>query len=435
MLEPGTLLQTLCEGVEVSSKLVAKMNRIGPGDCVLHRSELANELVGSLPNLAEHKHAELLIRLAAKGSERSEAGLKPHPVPTFLTDILRGVHENGGPGTELRKLLSWFAKHRKGCRCKERALIMDRWGPRQTRRNIDTVVAWLKEEAAIRFPGGHELIPVIAYKTAIWKACDLAEGRENNEDISMLTNADIPGLDDDTLVGEWPFVWTNYMAGAVGDELKYSIRSVLHHWPKARVVIVGDKPDWYTGEMVDLDRIPKTDFHAFKDCYTKVLHMTTLLPQFIWMMDDIYFLKRVPMMDVVAPKYVRHVSQQKFNRWKPKNKWGRTRQLAYRWLLDRNRPTYDFASHLPQPIQSASFKEMNQEARILQEYKNWECVYFNSYRSADAQDWGRRFTRVTKPRESLVTDKAVLNHTHASWNGGVQKHLADMFPNKSRVEA
>ena len=432
MLEPGTILQTLCEGVEVSAELIAEINRLGIDGSLRESERLSEELVRFLSPSAEMSHARTLIRVACENAKRSAKGAKPHAIPDSLKDAIRG--RDGGPGTELAKLLRWFSKPRKGCRCRERALIMDRWGPRECRRQIEVIVAWLKEEALHRFKGKSSLIPTIAYKTAIWKACDLAEGRENHEDISILTNEAAPGMDDESLLKLHPFVWTYYGSGAVGDELKYSIRSVLYHWPNAQVYVVGDKPDWYTGEMIEKPRIAKTDHHAFKDCYSKVLHMASILPQFTWMMDDVYFIGRLPMSDVIAPKYVRHVSQERFKKWTPKNKWGRTRQSAYRWLLDRNRPTYDFAAHLPQPIQSASFKEMEAEAGIMREYKNWECIYLNSYHSASAQDWGRRFLRVTSKRDEILTDKPVLNHIHTQFKGSVEAHLRDMFPAKSRVE-
>ena len=437
MLGPGAVLRTLCEGADIGDQLAKKldaMDAMGADVCLEDVDGLASDLLTVLPIGVERKHAEILVRAAASGAKRIEQGARPHAIPQEIVERINGVGWHAGPGSELRRLVGWFAGDRKGCRCKERAAIMNRWGVIECRKNIEVIVGWLREEALIRFGAKAKLFPDIAYKTAVWKACDLAEGRENNEDISTLTNDGLPGRDDATLLKEWPFVWTYYGAEAVGDELKFSIRSVLHHWPEARVIVVGDKPDWFTGEMIDKPRIGRTDHQAFKDCFSKVLHMTGLLPQFTWMMDDIYFLGRLPMTDVVAPKYVRHVTQQRFQKWNPSNKWGRTRQRAYQWLLDRNRPTYDFASHLPQPIQSASFKEVSREAQFMDDYKNWECCYLNSYRSADAQDWGRRFLRVTRNLDSIITDQKVLNHTSRFFAGAVEKHLQDMFPAKSRVE-
>jgi hypothetical protein len=59
--------------------------------------------------------------------------------------------------------------------------------------------------------------------------------------------------------------FTHYVIGAVRDELKYSIRSVLYHQPGARAIVIGDNPDRYTGEFIPKSRIPKTDFHTFRN--------------------------------------------------------------------------------------------------------------------------------------------------------------------------
>lgn len=56
-----------------------------------------------------------------------------------------------GPGTELHKLLGRFGMHmKKGCACKARMVQMNKWGCNGCEENIETIVEWLKEEAANR---------------------------------------------------------------------------------------------------------------------------------------------------------------------------------------------------------------------------------------------------------------------------------------------
>jgi hypothetical protein len=67
------------------------------------------------------------------------------------------THSRGLPGTELKKLLSWFhdpdSPTEKSCKCNERAAIMDRHGYAWCEKNIELIVGWLKESAAIKgFP-------------------------------------------------------------------------------------------------------------------------------------------------------------------------------------------------------------------------------------------------------------------------------------------
>jgi hypothetical protein len=53
----------------------------------------------------------------------------------------------GGPGTTLKKTLSWFHTS-SSCGCEERAAIMDAWGVQGCEENIRTILFWLRDSAA-----------------------------------------------------------------------------------------------------------------------------------------------------------------------------------------------------------------------------------------------------------------------------------------------
>lgn len=56
------------------------------------------------------------------------------------------------PGTALKQLLQRFgiSADEPGCQCKSRSALMDREGCEWVDSNVDTVVGWLREEAARR---------------------------------------------------------------------------------------------------------------------------------------------------------------------------------------------------------------------------------------------------------------------------------------------
>lgn len=57
----------------------------------------------------------------------------------------------GGPGTELKRILSKFGiKATPTCKCNSRAIQMDRWGADVCEERIEEIVNWLREEAASR---------------------------------------------------------------------------------------------------------------------------------------------------------------------------------------------------------------------------------------------------------------------------------------------
>jgi hypothetical protein len=48
-----------------------------------------------------------------------------------------------GPGSELRKMLAWFARPSDTCKCETRAETINDWGVEGCRTNLDTIIEWL----------------------------------------------------------------------------------------------------------------------------------------------------------------------------------------------------------------------------------------------------------------------------------------------------
>ena len=78
----------------------------------------------------------------------------PHPRPDDKKYLVKLLDTYGpldeGPGTELKKLLSWFwAPDKKKCKCATRVQKMNEWGPDQCEKRIETIMRWLKHSARI----------------------------------------------------------------------------------------------------------------------------------------------------------------------------------------------------------------------------------------------------------------------------------------------
>ena len=86
----------------------------------------------------------------------------------YLKDILTIPKLTQGPGTELKKLVSWFVWLRdiKDCKsCYDREQQMNQWGPDECRKNISTIVEWLRESAAKHnLPFSESLVKIIINK-------------------------------------------------------------------------------------------------------------------------------------------------------------------------------------------------------------------------------------------------------------------------------
>lgn len=102
-----------------------------------------------------------------------------HLIQTGTFDIDNSIHQSlkqvltipllaHGPGTELKKLVSWFVWLRdvKDCNtCYDREQQMNQWGPDECRKNITTIVEWLRESAAKHsIPFSETLVKIIINK-------------------------------------------------------------------------------------------------------------------------------------------------------------------------------------------------------------------------------------------------------------------------------
>jgi len=90
------------------------------------------------------------------------------PIPKELVAKITPKPLLSGPGTELKKLVSWFVWLRDVADCQScynREQQMNQWGPNECRKNITTIVEWLRESAAKHsIPFSETLVKIIINK-------------------------------------------------------------------------------------------------------------------------------------------------------------------------------------------------------------------------------------------------------------------------------
>lgn len=88
------------------------------------------------------------------------------PIPATLQVTIQPITH--GPGTELKKLISWFVYRRDvdGCQsCYNREQQMNQWGPQGCKTNISTIVEWLRESATKHsMPFSETLVKILINK-------------------------------------------------------------------------------------------------------------------------------------------------------------------------------------------------------------------------------------------------------------------------------
>jgi len=78
-----------------------------------------------------------------------------------------------------------------------------------------------------------------------------------------------------------------------------------HYEGKALCTIVGDRPPWWRGHVIDCPRIAPTANRGFRDMLNKMGVIAThpeIQSEFVWMMDDVYLVKPVSLDELQQPR-------------------------------------------------------------------------------------------------------------------------------------
>ena len=232
------------------------------------------------------------------------------------------------------------------------------------------------------------------------------------------------------------FVWPYWHAGASGDEIRWSVRSVETMFQgKCKITIIGDKPPWYHGHYIPKRRVPKhTPNRSWRDMLSKMWVMAThaeIDDDFVWMMDDIYLIKPVTIEDLATPRA---------DNWHGGrgNSWQRRKFNTMTLLQSLGKTTHDFATHLPHYVEKDKLRAMYDEHNLHHNTLLWEVLYGNLYRDApiSSRPFFARFNKrmPQEQYEQRCEVASVMNHTAGAWCSGVRGMLEAMFPQASPTE-
>lgn len=232
------------------------------------------------------------------------------------------------------------------------------------------------------------------------------------------------------------FVWPYWHAGANGDEIRWSVRSVETMFQgTAKITIVGDCPPWYYGHHIPKKRVSaRTPNRAFRDMLSKVWVMAShaeIDDVFVWMMDDVYFIKPVTIEDIATPRADRWMRSQG-------NSWQRRKFNTMTLLESLEKPTHDYATHLPHYVEKQLLRQMYDEHNLHKNTLLWEVLYGNLFREnpMSSRPFFARFNK-QMPREQYEQRchvASVMNHTASAWCAGIRDMLENLFPEPSKTE-
>ncbi len=352
-----------------------------------------------------------------------------------------------GPGTELRKLISWFASNKKGCGCKDRELIMNRWGADECEKRTDEIVGWMMDEGKKRrWPTGK--LAEFGARKLVAQAIRTSRGaREPQVDKPDPTQQeDEPEKDcaSGSKADESPemtFVWV-YWNGGQGDELRWSIRSVLNNYQgKANIVVAGDKPPWYSGTHINVKRVSKQHRRGFRDVLNKINIVCTgdeVPESFVWMMDDIYFVNPVSFSQLSKHYYHGRQHKHKVSTTKHKNGWGEIKRQSFLEAEQAGLRTFDYCTHLPHILHKKKWIETWEKFNLSERTLQWEILY-GAMHFRDPVGF-KGFSRRIKSLEGANklaggTRKMIINNSNGGWKEPLRAYLWNLFPDSSPVES
>lgn len=204
-------------------------------------------------------------------------------------------------------------------------------------------------------------------------------------------------------------LYPNYAAGADRDELRLSLRSIAENLRgDYRPVIVGDIPDWYTGDAIPLPRITQNVYqqqtgknfhpkwHGIVDVlwkYRTAAKCPNVSDTFVVWYDETYLFHPIDVDYFLTPRYIGQLPEKE----RRKNEYWDALIRSRKRLLERDLPIRDFSTHHPFPLTKgdlfAYFQEFNPliaPSLIESQYTNWRRTPSKKNKPIDFQYMNRR---------------------------------------------
>src|SRR5690606_20629017 len=139
-----------------------------------------------------------------------------------------------------------------------------------------------------------------------------------------------------------------YLASAAaGGELQYALRSLAASFPEARLIVVGDKEDWFSDEIVHLQHVPESDNPQIDVAQKLLLVLASGVIEsqcFILSKDDILLLGQTSLDDIYTLKAFGELNK---NVGKAGGKYNQNAENSRKALTKDKHPLHRYGTHTP----------------------------------------------------------------------------------------
>jgi len=173
------------------------------------------------------------------------------------------------------------------------------------------------------------------------------------------------------------FVYPFIHSKANDRELQLSIASVRKNYQgESKIIVIGDRPAFEVDVMIEQPR----SGGAFRDQIQKLwsaIKSKDVADRFVWMMDDIWFVKPITEVDLRTPRHSGY--RDNLYSWKPSNNWLKSKKRTMIELRSRGFDQYDYSNHCPQFLDKTNVREMFVEWNLMNTVWEWKTIYQNVY--------------------------------------------------------
>ena len=241
------------------------------------------------------------------------------------------------------------------------------------------------------------------------------------------------------------YPWIASMAR--GNELKFSLRSVDANFEKpVDVWIIGDRPEWYVGNWLPCPVYDARLCLPRQDRAKKMLVAMAddrVAETFVWMMDDIYFIRPIALSDLRRQWTIGTMTPEKLADWKPVREWTRQKKLTFEALYDNGKTLYDFCTHLPHVYEKSKLRLLCNKYGLPDSPYVDDLLYENEfypYNELPLNCQQILYRESRRPSAAILRQKMsqdgirVFNHVDRAFSPDVEQVLTELFPKPSQWE-
>jgi hypothetical protein len=217
------------------------------------------------------------------------------------------------------------------------------------------------------------------------------------------------------------------------EELRYSIRSAVKNLPHDKIWVVGGKPDWYTGNYIQVNQT-KNKYANARDNLRALTESEEISESFVLMNDDFYIVNKISSIPYMHAKSLDEKIKTREDLFSG-NSYNRLLRATIKSVSKRvDTPAIDYELHVPMVMEKKKLQH------VLKFPGLWRSIYGNIFnvggieiRDVKVYEKSSIFYPNSYRISNLTSD--YLSSSDDSFEIVKDKVLEKLFPKKSIYEA